>query len=115
VGNVLSVSPTLGFANAKNKFTGEKQLTYNSFLAAELTIVPEWFSTSIQGGYTRSDNGSMGAMDSFNLSGMLSLQLKKLIKINTVSLSVRGNYGRTKMTEFSNTVSSVLAQCDFSF
>jgi hypothetical protein len=115
VGNVLSVSPTLGFANAKNKFTGEKQLTYNSFLAAELTIVPEWFSTSVQGGYTRSDNGSMGAMDTFNLSGMLSFQLKKLIKINTVSLSVRGNYGRTKMTGFSNTASAILAQCDFSF
>jgi hypothetical protein len=53
--------------------------------------------------------------DTLNLSGMLGLQLKKLIKIGTVTLSVRGNYGRTKMTEFSNTVSSVLAQCDFSF
>lgn len=114
-GNVLSFSPTLGFAAAKNKFTGERQLTYNSFLAAELNIVPEWFSTSIQGGYTRSDNGSMGVSETLNLSGLLSLQLRKLIKIGTVSLSARGNYGRTKMTGFSNTVSSVLAQCDFSF
>jgi hypothetical protein len=114
-GSFLSVSPTLGFASAKNKFTGERQITYNSFLAAELTIVPEWFSTSFQGGYTRSDNGSMGVTDAFNLSGLLSVQLKKLIKLGTVSLSVRGNYGRTKMTGFSNTVSAILAQCDFSF
>jgi hypothetical protein len=114
-GNVLSISPTLGFASAKNKFTGERQLTYNSFLAAELTIVPEWFSTSIQGGYTRSDNGSMGVTNTLNLSGMLGLQLKKLIKIGTVTLSVRGNYGRTKMPGFSNTISAILAQCDFSF
>jgi hypothetical protein len=114
-GNTLSISPTLGFASAKNKFTGERQLTYNSFLAAELTIVPEWFSTSIQGGYTRSDNGSMGVTNTLNLSGMLGLQLKKLIKIGTVTLSVRGNYGRTKMPGFSNTISAILAQCDFSF
>ncbi len=114
-GNLLSISPTFGFADAKNKFTGERQLTYNSFLSAELTIVPEWFSTSIQGGYSRSDNGSMGVMDTLNLSGLLSVQLKKLIKIGTVSLSVRGNYGRTKMTGFSNTISAILAQCDFAF
>ena len=115
VGNTLSFSPTLGYANAKNMFTGERQLTYNSFLTAEITIVPEWFTTSVQGGYSRSDNGSMGVSDALNLSGMLSLQLKKLIKAGTVSLSVRGNYGRTKMTGFSNSVSAILAQCDFSF
>lgn len=115
VGDTVSFSPTLGYANAKNKFTGERQLTYNSFLTAEVTIVPEWFTTSVQGGYSRSDNGSMGVSDALNLSGMLSLQLKKLIKAGTVCLSVRGNYGRTKMTGFSNSVSAILAQCDFSF
>jgi hypothetical protein len=114
-GNVLSVAPTLGYSNAKNKFTGERQLTYNSFLTAEVTIVPEWLSTSFQGGYTRSDNGSMGVSDALNLSGLVSVQLKNLIKAGTVSLSIKGNYGRTKMTGFSNTVSAVLAQCDFSF
>ena len=115
VGTFLSLAPTLGYANAKNKFTGERQLTYNSFLTAEAAIVPEWFSASVQGGFSRADNGSMGTMDALNLSGMLSLQLGKLIKAGTVSLSVRGNYGRTKMTGFSNTVSAILAQCDFSF
>ena len=114
-GTVLSLTPTLGYANAKNKFTGERQLTYNSFLAAEVAIVPEWFSTSLQGGYSRTDSGSMGVSDALNLSGMLSLQLKKIIKAGTTILSVRGNYGRTKMPGFSNTVSSILAQCDFSF
>jgi hypothetical protein len=115
VGTFLSFAPTLGYANAKNKFTGERQLTYNSFLTAEATIVPEWFTTSLQGGYSRSDNGSMGTTDAFNLSGVLSVLLKKLIKSGTVSLSVRGNFGRTKMTGFSNSVSAILAQCDYSF
>ncbi len=115
VGSILSISPTLGYANAKNRFTGERQLTYNSFLSAEVTIVPEWFTTSLQGGYSRSDNGSMGTTDALNVSGMLSLQMKKLIKAGTTTLSLRGNYGRTKMTGYSNTVSAILAQCDFSF
>jgi len=115
VGTLLSFAPTLGYANAKNMFTGERQLTYNSFLTAEVTIVPEWFAASVQGGYTLSDNGSMGDTNALNFSGMLSLQLGKLIKAGTVALSVRGNYGRTKMTGFSNTVSAILAQCDFSF
>jgi hypothetical protein len=57
----------------------------------------------------------MGVTNTLNLSGMLGLQLKKLIKIGTVTLSVRGNYGRTKMPGFSNTISAILAQCDFSF
>ncbi len=115
MGSRLCFAPTLGYANAKNKFTGERQLTYNSFLTAEVTIVPEWFTTSVQGGYSRSDNGSMGKSDSLNVSGMLSLLLKKLIKAGTVTLSVRGNYGRTKMTGYSNTISAILAQCDFAF
>ena len=114
-GTVLSVSPTLGYADTKNAFTGEKQRTYNSFLAAELSIVPEWFTTSVQGGYTRADNGSFGVTETVNLSGLLSVQLRKLIKIGTVALSIRGNYGRTKMPGFSSTLSAVLAQCDFAF
>jgi hypothetical protein len=114
-GTVLSVSPTLGFATARNKFTGERQTSYNSFLAAEITVVPEWFTTSLQGGYTRADNGSFGVTETVNLSGLLSVQLKKLIKIGTVALSIRGNYGRTKMPGFANTLSAILAQCDFAF
>lgn len=115
MGSWLCFAPTLGYANAKNTFTGERQLTYNSFLTAEVTIVPEWFMTSVQGGYTRSDAGSLGVTDAVNLSGMLSLQLKKLIKAGTVTLSLRGNYGRTKMTGYAHTVSAILAQCDFAF
>ena len=114
-GTILSIAPLLGFTRARNSFTGERQLTYNSFLTADVTVVPNWLSTNIQAGYSRSDNGSLGISDTANLTGALNLHLQKLIKVGNVVLSIRGNYGRTKMTGFSNTISSILAQCDFSF
>jgi hypothetical protein len=114
-GEAFSVSPSIGYTTARNKFTGEKQITLNTFLAAELALVPQWLSTSFQGGYTRADNGSMGVAEQTGLSGLINVHLKKLIKVGTVILSVRGNYGRTKMPGYANTISSAMAQCDFSF
>jgi hypothetical protein len=114
-GEILSISPSLGYSNARNKFSGEKQLAVNAFVAAELSILREWLSTSFQGGYNRADNGSMGISEQTSLSGLVNFHLKKLIKVGTVILSIRGNYGRTKMPGYAKTISSALAQCDFSF
>ncbi len=114
-GEILSIAPSVGYTNAKNKFTGEKQITLNTFFAADLTILRQWLSTSFQGGYTRADNGSMGVSEQTCLSGLINFHLKKLIKFGTVILSLRANYARTKMPGYANTIKSALAQCDFAF
>ena len=114
-GETFSFAPSIGYSSARNKFTGERQRTFNTFLAADLFIVREWLSTSFQGGYTRADNGSMGIAEQTSLSGLINVHLKKLVRFGTVILSVRANYGKTKMTGYANTIASALAQCDFSF
>ncbi|MHB8094919.1 MAG: hypothetical protein ACYDH0_08245 [Candidatus Aminicenantales bacterium] len=114
-GNRFSIAPTLGFQRGRNVSSGEIQRTFTSFMTAEATILPEWLSTSFQGGYSRTDGGTAGIGETLQFSGWVNLQLKKLIRIGNAVLSIRGNHGRTKLTGFSSNVSSILAQCDFSF
>jgi len=84
-------------------------------MTADAAIVPEWLSTSFQGGYSRTDGGPAGVCETLQASGLINLHLKKILRIGTTVLSIRGNYGRTKLTGFSSNVTSILAQCDFSF
>ena len=111
----LTFAPTLGYSLMKMIFTQEETRTYNAFLLTELALIPQVISISVTGAFNRTDSAVQGVSNVLNVSGFLSLYLKKLIKIGNVVLSVTGNYNQIDSPGFKNSNYAALAKCDFSF
>jgi hypothetical protein len=111
----LTFAPTLGYSLMKMVFTQEETRTYNAFFMTELALIPQVISVSMTGAFNRTDSAVQGVSNVLNISGFLSLYLKKLIKIGNVVLSVTGNYNQIEAPAFKNKNYAALAKCDFSF
>lgn len=115
IGQRVSLMPSLGYAEMENRFTKEKQHTYNSFLTAEISFIPQVFTSSLSGSYTRNDMGPGTISTNFTVSGNLNLYTQSFIHFGNFILSLRGNYTHMKMPGFKNSYHSIQLQMDFLF
>lgn len=114
-GEFLMFNPSLGYSKILNKYTNEETTTYNSFLTAEVAIVPHVISINISGSFNRMDLSSSGISDNISIQSGLMIYLDKLIKIASLVLSINGSYQYSKMPEFSETDYRIFFSTDLSF
>lgn len=114
-GEILTLSPALGYSHANKKFTTGDSETYNSFLSGEVVCIPQVLSMFFTGSFNRVVAGAFDITNTAEIGGGLNLKLSELIKIASLTFSLRGNYRKTKATDFSDSDYSLLFQCDFSF
>jgi hypothetical protein len=98
LGRVLSLSPNLSYSTSRSEGGTIETKTYNSFLSAELAIIPERVSLSTTGSFTRGEGGSENTTtDSANISASLNWQLKwRILGLDTSILSLRWDSQQTK-------------------
>jgi len=110
----LSLMPSLGYSQNHDKFSDEKMQTVNAFISGELSFIAQVLTTSFSGSFTYSDSDLMGNSTAYNLSSNLNIYLNNLLKTGNFVLSLRGNYNRTEMSDYTNSYYSLMAQLDFS-
>lgn len=114
-GKFLMLNPSLGYSKMLNRYTNEETTTYNSFLTAEIAIVPRVFSINISGSFNRMDPSFSGISDNLSLQSGLMVYLDKLIKIASLVLSINGSYQYSKMPGFSDNNYRIFFSTDISF
>ncbi|HDP95460.1 MAG TPA: hypothetical protein ENN40_08900 [Candidatus Aminicenantes bacterium] len=70
LGRFLTFNPTLSYQNSDNLTDGSTSRMYNLYLNSELTFIPQVFSLSVSGSYSKNDND---VSDSENISATANL------------------------------------------
>jgi len=114
-GNSFSFDPTLSYQSTENFSDDSTSKIYNAYLSSEITFIPEWFSLSISGSWTKTDNTYTDSTV-LSLGGNLNVYLSKIFK-NKVQpmLSLRGKYEDYKNGDNGNSNVAVYLQADVSF
>ena len=114
-GQWLSLSPSFGFSQRREKLTGRRFDTFNAMTAGELFFWPRAWSMFLTASFSRADVPDGLASTSLDLMGGLNFYLSQLIKVEGLLLSLKGSYRFMDMTGLETTDWRALAQCDFSF
>lgn len=115
LGKILCIYPFLSYSLSRNEIINVETEIYNSFLSAELTLIPSVLSVSTSSSFNRTATDS-GIIDSFNISSYLNFYVGSLIKqIANAALSLRGDLRKVKNADHSDTYESVSLQFNFSF
>ncbi|MCP5106825.1 MAG: hypothetical protein GY950_25805 [bacterium] len=114
-GNFLSLNPTVSYQSTENFTDDSTSKIYNAYLSSELTFIPELFSLSVSGSWTKTDN-TFTDSTVLTAGGNLNLYLAKAFnqKIQP-TLSLRGKYEDYKNGDTSNSNVTVYLQADLSF
>ncbi len=114
-GNIFSLNPTLTYQSNEDFSDNTTSKIYSAYLSSEISFIPEIFSLSISGSWTKTDNTDF---DSTVLSagGNLNLYLAKIFK-NKIqpTLSLRGKYEDYKNGSNGKSNVAVYLQADISF
>jgi hypothetical protein len=114
-GNFLSLNPTLSYQSTENFSDDSTSKVYNAYLNGELTFIPEYFSLSVNGSWTRNDN-TFSDSTSISVSGNMNFYMSKLFKYKLQpTLSLRGKYEEYKNGSTSTNNTAVYLQADISF
>jgi len=114
-GNFLSLNPTLSYQSTENFSDNSTSKVYNAYLNGELTFIPELFSFSVNGSWTKNDN-TFSDSTSISVSGNANFYMSKLFKYKLQpTLSLRGKYDEYKNGSTSTSNTSVYLQADISF
>jgi hypothetical protein len=114
-GQWLSLSPSMGFSQRREKLTGRRFDSFNAMTAGELFFLPRAWSMFLTASFSRADVPDGLASTSLDLMGGLNLYLNQLIKVEGLLLSLKGNYRSMDMAGVETTDWRALAQCDVSF
>lgn len=114
-GEALMLSPTFGLTRAKNTATGEVNTTLNAFLNGEVFFVPRILSLLVSGSFNRMAMAVISVDRTMDLIGGINFYLGKLIKVNNLLLTIKGNYRRTEIGGRAVTDTRILGQTDFAF
>lgn len=114
-GQVLTFNPSFSYQSTENFTDSSTSKIYNVYLNSELSFIPELFSLSILGSYTKTDN-TYSDSTSLLVNGNLNFYMAKLFNYKVQpSLSLKTSY---QQNEYSGTKTDSLAiylQADISF
>ena len=114
-GNFLSLNPTLSYQSTENFTDDSTSKIYNAYLNGELTFIPEYFSLSVNGSWTKNDN-TFSDSTSISVSGNVNFFMSKLFKYKLQpTLSLRGKYEEYKNGSTGTSNTAVYLQADISF
>ena len=114
-GNTFSFNPTLSYQSTENFSDNSISKIYNAYLSSEISFIPELFSLSISGSWTKTDN-TYNDSTVLSAGGNLNLYLAKIFK-NKIQpmLSLRGKYEDYKNGDNGKSDVTVYLQADISF
>jgi hypothetical protein len=114
-GNFLSLNPTLSYQSTENFTDDSTSKIYNAYLSGELTFIPEYFSLSISGSWTKTDN-TYSDTTALSAGGSLNVYLSKLFNYKLQpTLSLRGKYEDYQDGGTDNSNLTLYLQADLSF
>jgi hypothetical protein len=93
-GEALMISPTFGLTQSKNPATGAVDTTLNAFLNGEVFFIPRVLSILLSGSFNRMAQAVVSVNRAVDATGGINFYLGKLIKVNSLLLTVRGSYRR---------------------
>jgi hypothetical protein len=115
-GSFFSINPSLSYQSNKSFSDDSTTKTYNAFLTSELTFIPELFSLSFSGSWTKSDNSAWPDSTVLTVQGNANLFLSKLFKNKIqATLSLKGKYEDMKNGDTEDNYVTVYLQADLSF
>ncbi|MDY0297046.1 MAG: hypothetical protein RB296_06995 [Acidobacteriota bacterium] len=115
LGRFLTFNPTLSYQNSDNLSDGSTSKMYNLYLSSELTFIPQVFSLSINGSYSKNDND---VSDSENISATANLNfyMAKFFKQKIqATLVFTGRYNESSYDGVSNDDLAFFMQLNISF
>ncbi len=91
-GNVFSLNPTVSYQSTENFTDSSTSKIYSAYINSELSFVPEIFSLSMTGSWTKNDN-TFSDSTSLSVGGNFNFYMAKIFK-NKIqpTLSLRGKY-----------------------
>ncbi len=114
-GKFLTLNPTLSYQSTENFADGSTSKIYNAYVNGELFLIPEFFSLSISGSWTKNDN-TYSDTTTLSAGGNLNMYLAKLFKYKIrPTLSLRAKYEEMDNGGTSNSSTALYLQADLSF
>ncbi|MFO7981701.1 MAG: hypothetical protein R6V00_12855 [Candidatus Aminicenantes bacterium] len=111
----LSFYPFLSYSLSRNEITNVETEIYNSFLSAELALIPSVISVSTSSSFNRTTTGSEN-IDSLNISSYLNFYMGSLIKqLANAVVCLRGDLRKVDNADHSEIYETVFLQFNFSF
>jgi len=115
LGNVFSLLPSFSLSTSRNELTNLKTNTFNSFINAELSLIPRIFSISTASAFSQTEVGRE-KIDNLYLSGYLNLYLGWIReKLARNFFSLRGELRKTKSASYEDKSMSIYLLLNFSF
>ena len=114
-GERLMFSPAVSWSRSTLSAGDVTTRSGNATLTMEYFFVRRFLSLAFYGTGSRMEMPGAGRMDLLDLTGALNVQAGTLIKIATLTLSLRGNYNRQKSSALDVTDVRVFVQGDLSF
>jgi hypothetical protein len=115
-GSFFSFSPTFSYQSNENFSDSSTTKVYNAFLSSELTFIPELFSLSLTGSWTKTDNSAFSDSTILTVQGNANLFLSKFFKNKIqATLSLRGKYEESKTGDIEDDYVTVYLHADLSF
>lgn len=115
-GNFLTLNPTLSYQSNKNLTDDSTANIYNLYLNSELSFVPQIFTLTLAGAYSKTDNSLMEDSSTLSADANLNFYMAKIFKDKVQPvLSVKGRYQESKYGSISSSSTALYLQFDFSF
>jgi len=115
VGRFLTLNPTLSYQNSDNLTDGSTSKMYNFYVNSELTFVPQVFSLSLSGSYSKNDN-DVSDSENINATGNLNFYMAKFFKQKIQpTLVFTARYQQSKYGDMTNDNLAFYMQLNVSF
>lgn len=115
-GNFLSLNPTFTYQSTENFTDNSESKIYNGFLNGEITFIPEWFSLTVNGSYTKNNNSATDDSTTISAEGHLNLYLAKIFNQKVQpTFSLRGKYEEYKLGDTKADNTTLYLHFDLSF
>jgi hypothetical protein len=115
LGKILLLYPFLSYSLSRDKMINVETRIYNSFLSAELAVIPSVLSISTSSSFNITSTGPKN-IDSLNISSYLNFYMGSFIKqLANAVFCLRGDLRKVKNAGHSDTYESISLQFNFSF
>ncbi len=114
-GEALMISPTFGLTRSESLATGAVDTTLNAFLNGEVFFIPRVLSILLSGSFNRMAQAVVSVSRAVDATGGINFYLGKLIKVNSLLLTVRGSYRRQEYGGQPVTDTRIYGQADIAF
>lgn len=114
-GQVLTLNPSFSYQSTENFADSSTSKIYNFYLNSELSFIPEIFTLSVSGSYTKSDN-TYSDSTTLMVNGNLNFFMTKLFNYKfQPSLSLKTRYQQNEYDGNRTDSVAIYVQADISF